>query len=328
MNQLTARRVYEHRQEHGPFRSRQQLLEVKGLGEATFVQAAGFLKIEGGDNPLDATWVHPENYAAAEKLLARLSVDKAELRQKSLADRIRQAASTLDKESLVHDLDIGRFALDDILESIAKPGRDPREDLPPPIFRRDIVKFEQLQPGMELHGTVLNVVDFGVFVDVGLSDSGLVHISQLSNDYVRDPHEVVAVGNHIRTWVASIDRERRRVALTMIEPGTERPPVERRPRRESEGERPAARGRRPRHGDERAKVNSGSDDRPARRRRPRRGEGGPPKQDGPRTFEKRATKTLVPITKAMEEGKEAMRSFGDLLQYVKKKEEDDKGNQD
>ena len=125
-------------------------------------------------------------------------------------------------------MEIGPFALEDIIRSLAKPGRDPREDLPPPIFRRDIIKFEQLEPGMELRGTVLNVVDFGAFVDGGLADSGLVHISQLSNGYVRDPHEAVAVGDQVRTWVASIDQARRRVALPMIAPGTETPPEGRR----------------------------------------------------------------------------------------------------
>ena len=110
-----------------------------------------------------------------------------------------------------------------MIEALCRPGRDPREDLPPPIFRKDVVKFEDLQAGMELRGTVLNVVDFGAFVDVGLSDSGLIHISQLSAGYVRDPHDVVAVGDQVRAWVSSIDKDRRRVALTMIQPGTERP---------------------------------------------------------------------------------------------------------
>src|SRR6185503_11956691 len=135
--------------------------------------------------------------------------------------------------SLGGELSVGRLTLDDMIEALCKPGRDPREDLPPPIFRKDVVKFEDLQQGMELHGTVLNVVDFGAFVDVGLSDSGLVHISQLSAGYVRTPHDVVAVGDQVRVWVATIDKDRRRVALTMIPPGTERerPKREQQPRR-------------------------------------------------------------------------------------------------
>src|SRR6185503_20075203 len=135
--------------------------------------------------------------------------------------------------SLGGELSVGRLTLDDMIEALCKPGRDPREDLPPPIFRKDVVKFEDLQTGMELRGTVLNDVDFGAFVDVGLSDSGLVHISQLSAGYVRDPHDVVAVGDQVRVWVSAIDKDRRRVALTMIAPGTERP----RPPKQSRGPR-------------------------------------------------------------------------------------------
>ena len=194
MNQLTARRVYEHRQQHGPFKSRQQLLDVSGFGDATFVQAAGFLKIDQGAEPLDATWIHPENYAAARKLLEKLGIEPASLAEPGTADRVRELATPLDRQQLADDLGVGRLTIDDMIEALTKPGRDLRSDLPPPIFRKDVVKFEDLEVGMELRGTVLNVVDFGAFVDVGLSDSGLVHISQLSNGYVRSPHDVVAVG--------------------------------------------------------------------------------------------------------------------------------------
>jgi protein Tex len=323
MNQLTARRVYEHRQQHGPFRNRRQLLEVSGLGDATFVQATGFLKIVGGDNPLDATWIHPENYAATERLLNRLGVEAATVARPDTAARIGELVAPLDRQMLAAELGVGRLTLDDIIEALCKPGRDPREDLPPPIFRKDVVKFDDLQQGMELRGTVLNVVDFGAFVDVGLSDSGLVHISQLSPGYVRDPHDVIAVGDQVRVWVATIDRERRRVALTMIAPGTERakPAKQRGPRRgrpapQQAGETvsrestpsPAARPSTP----------------PRRPAKPRRDRRDAPRQQ-PRTgaYEKRAAKVKVPITKEMEEGKEFLRSFGDLLQFHQKKKEKD-----
>jgi uncharacterized protein len=321
MNQLTARRVYEHRQQNGPFRSRKQILEVNGLGDATFVQAVGFLKIVGGDNPLDATWIHPENYAVAERLLAKLGVDVAAVARPETTARIRELVEPLDRQATAAELGVGRLTLDDIIEALCRPGRDPREDLPPPIFRKDVVKFDDLQQGMELRGTVLNVVDFGAFVDVGLSDSGLVHISQLSAGYVRDPHDVIAVGDQVRVWVATIDRERRRVALTMIPPGTERarPEKQRKPRRERPAPKPAA---------EPAMAESPTTPaarRPAPPRRPakpRRGRQEEPRQR-PRTgaYEKRAAKVSVPITKAMEDGKEFMRSFGDLLQYHQKKKE-------
>ncbi len=211
-----------------------------------------------------------------------------------------------------------------MIEALCRPGRDPRDDLPPPIFRKDIVKFEQLEPGMELRGTVLNVVDFGAFVDVGLSDSGLIHISQLSAGYVRDPHEVVAVGDQVRAWVASIDNERRRIALTMIAPGTERPrPARQRgPRRRAPVEAAAA-------PVQQASVTVTAEPRgaapqrqPRKLRGERRGRGqrrGDARPQPTGAYEKRAAKELVPITKAMEEGKEMLRSFGDLLQFHKKK---------
>jgi uncharacterized protein len=329
MNQLTARRVYEHRQQHGPFRNRRQLLEVSGLGEATFVQAAGFLKIVGGDHSLDATWIHPENYEAAGRLLAKLGIDPATVANGAAAARIREVVAPLDRDALAAELGIGRLTLDDMIEALCKPGRDPREDLPPPIFRKDVVKFEDLKQGMELRGTVLNVVDFGAFVDVGLSDSGLVHISQLSAGYVRDPHEVVAVGDQVRVWVTAIDNERRRVALTMIEPGTERPrpTKQRRPRRRqaaaAEAGTPSQRdgATPPTAKAEKAVAPPRRATKPQRERRDRRPARRPQRSGA---YEKRATKTLVPITKEMEEGKEFMRSFGDLLQYHQKKKERDK----
>jgi uncharacterized protein len=326
MNQLTARRVYEHRQQSGPFKSRQQLMSVSGFGDATFVQAAGFLKIDKGEEPLDATWIHPENYAAARKLLEKLGVEPIALTEPGTADCIRELTAPLDRQQLADELALGRLTVDDMIEALTKPGRDPRSDLPPPIFRKDVVKFEDLAVGMELRGTVLNVVDFGAFVDVGLSDSGLVHVSQLSAGFVRSPHDVVAVGAQVQVWVASIDKERRRVALTMIAPGTEkeRPQRERKPRRKPEQQKvavaataeqasaapPRERTERPPRGD-RSRT-----ERPKRRQeRDRR----PPPRTG--TYEKRAAKKLVPITKAMEEGKEYLRSFGDLLQFHKKKQD-------
>jgi uncharacterized protein len=330
MNQLTARRVYEHRQQHGPFRNRQQLMEVSGLGNATFVQAAGFLKIVNGDQPLDATWIHPENYAAAEKLLQKIGVESASVTGGSNASRIREVVAPLDRTTLATELEIGQLTLDDMIEALCRPGRDPREDLPPPIFRKDVVKFEDLQAGMELRGTVLNVVDFGAFVDVGLSDSGLIHISQLSSGFVRDPHDVVAVGDQVRVWVTSIDKDRRRVALTMIQPGTERPRPPKRERKrgrrhdgphEGSQAQPAAASGPPQEG---ARTQKRPPAAARRREKPRRGDRRGPPQRQPRSgsYEKRAPKQLVPITPGMAEGKEYLRSFGDLLQFHQKKKEE------
>ena len=222
MNQLTARRLYEHRREHGPFRNRQQLREVPGIGEATFVQAAGFLKIAGGDNPLDATWIHPESYAVASRAMERLGAAAETLREKDAAAALAPKIAAVDLEAMAKELEVGTLTLRDILSQLVRPGRDPREDLPQPVFRRGVLKIEDLTPGMEVTGTVLNVVDFGCFVDIGMHDSGLVHVSHLADRFVRDPHEVVAVGDIVKTWVLAVDKERRRVSLSMIPPGTER----------------------------------------------------------------------------------------------------------
>ncbi len=456
LNQLTARRIYEYRQQHGPFRSREQLKAVAGVGDATFVQAAGFLKILDGENPLDNTWIHPESYAVAQRVLDELGCDPAALVRpqrivpptpaasgprvesaspqpsadvpetpvattevasgdppkptetptesavspeliepsgdappaESIAEppgaaagesvgdvavtppaessstvtppagesetraegqtstpsepvedagsadvappaaasaieqppsvddaAVVQAAAVqaewekrvqqLDEESLADRLSVGRLLLKDILSSLARPGRDPRDELPPPVFRREILKLEHLQPGMELSGTVLNVVDFGAFVDIGLSDSGLIHVSRLADRFVSDPHEVVSVGDVVNVWVVEVDEKRRRVSLTAIPPGTERPrppKQERRPR----GERPPAgsAGRKPRRERPRGKA-----DRPAgKSRRPSGGWQSKPKVKA------------APITKAMAEGREPMRTFSDLQQFFQRRE--------
>jgi len=439
LNQLTARRMYEYRQKHGPFRNRGQFRQVPGFGEAAFVQAAGFLKIMGGDNALDATWIHPESYAIAQRVIERLGGSEAELaRQLAGAGKIAEAAtrpefgvgvtealsaegteaapaasaepaasqelevspaaaaegfvpapqvaeataegvvepesatgaelappvveaeeavataaaapaetpapaapveaappvletgdstaasapslaeraSRADAAALAAELGVGEHLLRDILHSLQRPGRDPREDLPQPAFRRQVMKLEHLQPGMELTGTVLNVVDFGAFVDIGLPDSGLIHISRLADRFVKDPHEVVSVGDILNVWVVEVDKQRRRVSLTAIKPGTERPQPERR-------ERPPAAGR----------PEGRPEGRPGRAPQGRRFEGRPQQgQRGggrPRTTEvkSRKPKPVRPITDAMAEGKEPMRSFSDLLQFYERKSDDDEGNQ-
>ena len=218
LNQLTARRVYDHRREHGPFKTREGLKQVSGVGEAAFTQAAGFLKIADSENPLDATWIHPESYEVAQRLLDKLGFAPDDVRNKERLGELAAKLPAVDVTAVAAELGVGQRALRDMLFDLARPGRDPREDLPPPIFKQGVLKLEDLSPGMELRGTILNVVDFGAFVDVGLADSGLVHISQLADRYVADPHEVVAVGDIVRCWVVAVDKPRRRVSLTMIDP--------------------------------------------------------------------------------------------------------------
>ncbi|HEV3260460.1 MAG TPA: Tex family protein [Gemmataceae bacterium] len=246
LNQLVARDVVDYRKQHGPFRNREQLREVPNIGSVRYVQAAGFLKIAAGDNPLDQTWIHPESYPVARRLLADLGYDPEILRDKHKTEEMRERLKSLSPEEVSARLEVGVPTLRDILEALSRPGRDPREDLPPPIFKKGILKLEDLQPGMELKGTVLNVVDFGAFVDIGLKDSGLVHISQMANRYIKNPYDVVAVGDVVTVWVLTVDHERRRVSLTMIKPGTQRKPAERKPAqpRPQRGSRPP-RGRRP-----------------------------------------------------------------------------------
>jgi uncharacterized protein len=229
LNQLVARELVDYRKQHGPFGNRDQLMQVPNLGPARFTQAAGFLKIPDSTNPFDRTWIHPESYTLTERLLAGLGYGTDVLHDPGRQEELRGKLAAARPEELAHQLGAGVPTVADIVQALLKPGRDPREDLPPPIFKKGILRLEDLQPGMELKGTVLNVVDFGAFVDIGLKDSGLVHISQMANRYIKSPYDVVAVNDVVTVWVLNVDQERHRVSLTMIKPGTERRPPERRP---------------------------------------------------------------------------------------------------
>ena len=252
LNQLTARRVVERRAQQGPFTNRAQLLEVEGVGPATFTQAAGFLKVGGGENPLDRTWVHPESYSTAEKILSSFGFHPDIVRERDRLPELHAKLNEADLPTLSKEFEVGEPTLRDIFEALARPERDPRDDLPKPIFKKGVLKLEDLVAGMELKGTVLNVVDFGAFVDIGLKDSGLVHISQLANRYIKSPHDVVSVGDVVTIWVMGVDGERKRVSLTMVKPGTERPraersapgpqPGQRRPQGEGQERRPGGGG--------------------------------------------------------------------------------------
>lgn len=300
LNQLVAREIVEYRKQHGQFSSRDQLKSVPQVGDARFTQAAGFLKIRTGDNPLDATWVHPESYAVAEEVLREAGFAPADIRDRAKLDAFRQKLNTLNPDDIAGKLNVGVPTVRDIFDALARPDRDPRDDRPQPIFRKGVLKIEDLKPGMELKGEVLNVVDFGAFVDVGLKDSGLVHISQMANRYIKSPYDVIAVGDVVPVWVISVDADMGRVSLTMIPPGQERRPQGRfdgpprgergerpdRPPRPPQGDRPPMRerppqgdraphGERPPHGDRPPHPDRPPQDRPARPAGP----GGPP---GPR----------------------------------------------
>jgi uncharacterized protein len=227
LNQLTARRIVDRRKERGPFTKREELSEIEGIGPVTYTQAAGFLKIPGGEHVLDRTWVHPESYEVAVKVLEKLGFTPDVITDRDRLSALHEKMNEADLPTLARELEVGEPTLNDIFEALARPDRDPRDDLPKPIFKKGVLKLEDLSPGMELKGTVLNVVDFGAFIDIGLKDSGLVHISQLANRYIKSPHDVVSVGDVVTAWVIGVDNERKRVSLTMVKPGTERPRTER-----------------------------------------------------------------------------------------------------
>ena len=193
-----ASNLIEYREEKGRFGNRKELLKVKGLGPKTFTQCAGFLRIPEGDNPLDNTGVHPESYVIAEKLLNMDLNEENELK-------------------LSKELDVGVLTLKDIVKELKKPGRDPRDEMPKPIFRTDVLEIEDLKQDMILTGTVRNVVDFGAFVDIGVKQDGLVHISHLSERYVRHPKEIVKVGDIVKVKILDIDIDRGRISLSMKE---------------------------------------------------------------------------------------------------------------
>ncbi len=216
INSTIAKNIVAYREEKGRFRDRSELKQVPRLGEKTFKQCAGFMRISDGSNPLDATAVHPESYDAAELMLEKLNIDKSEIARggsKQIDQKISETYGSLDK--LAEELDIGKMTLADIVSEIKKPARDPREGMPPVVFRSDVLSIEDLKPDMELTGTVRNVVDFGAFVDIGVKNDGLVHISQLSHKFVKNPMDVVSVGDTVKVKVLSVDLEKQRVSLTM-----------------------------------------------------------------------------------------------------------------
>ncbi len=433
LNQLTARRIFEYRNEKGVFKNRAQLKEVTGLGDATFVQAAGFIRVPDGDEPLDATPIHPESYGVARKILEKINAhaeqlfqqpvtahpapvaeskpaEAAEAQQASLehvaadgtsdnratdeyqlatcqqtmwqrlksqlakqlkprelltcklpltpwshrqhrrrclilrallppsrpvirarnnqfAKRLVRAVAgaakaserprrdperaallaklkELNIEELSREFSVGNLLVRDIIKTFSQPHRDPRDGVSKPIFRSGIIKAEDLKVDMQLDAQVVNVVDFGVFVDIGLGESSLIHVSQLSNRFIRNPHQFFSIGDVVKVWVTEIDGPRRRVKLTAIKPGT--------PKFEPSKSH-SRRGRKP----EQARAERGKSNRG--KFKGSSGQRGKPAHARPSQASRRPPKPVKPITEKMLEGKEPMRSFSDLLQFVEKK---------
>lgn len=214
LTKTTAANVVAFRDENGKFTNRSQLKKVPRLGPKAFEQAVGFLRIVDGKNPLDGTDIHPESYEFAEKILDKIQAKKVEIG----TEKVEQALSALDKQALSSELGIGIETLELIFAGLTKPGRDPREEVDPPILRSDVLSMEDIQVGMELQGTIRNVVDFGAFVDIGVKQDGLVHISRMKKGFVKHPSDVVAVGDIVTVWVTEIDMKKGRVSLSMLPP--------------------------------------------------------------------------------------------------------------
>jgi uncharacterized protein len=214
INATIAKNIVAYREEHGKFTSRMQLQKVPRLGAKSYEQCIGFLRVPESSQPLDTTAIHPESYAVVDKLFALLRLELSQLGSEELKQRIDAA----DPDTLATQLNVGAPTLKDILDSLKRPGRDPREELPPPIFKTDVLQLEDLAVGMELQGMVRNVTDFGAFVDIGLKNDGLVHISQLADRFVKHPMDVVSVGDTVTVWVLAVDMGKGRVSLTMKKP--------------------------------------------------------------------------------------------------------------
>jgi uncharacterized protein len=212
-----AKAIVSYREENGAFTTRVQLKKVPKLGPKAFQQCAGFLRIPDGKVMLDATAVHPESYEAAQRLLSLCGYTDEDVRGGHVED-LSVRADAYGREKLAHTLQIGLPTLQDIIDELQRPGRDPRDELPPPLLRTDVMDMNDLKPGMELKGTVRNVIDFGAFVDIGVHQDGLVHISKITDRFIRHPSEVLKVGDIVTVWVLSVEPAKKRISLTMRKP--------------------------------------------------------------------------------------------------------------
>ena len=216
LNKTTAQNIVDFREENGSFTQRSQLKKVPRLGPKAYEQAIGFLRIPGGKNILDNTGIHPESYGAAKEILAVAGVKLAQLGTETT--EVKEKLAQLDVADLAQQLSIGKETITDILKSLMQPGRDMRDEMPAPLLRKDVLSMDDLKPGMELMGTVRNVIDFGAFVDIGVKQDGLVHLSKLSRSFVKHPKDVVAVGDIVTVWIEQVDTAKGRISLTMVDP--------------------------------------------------------------------------------------------------------------
>lgn len=212
LSKTVANNIKKYREENGKFKNRDELKKIPRLGEKTYEQSIGFLRVVDGDEPLDRTSIHPENYPVVRRLLEKLGFSTTDIGSEKLIQRLNE----VNINDMAVELEVGELTLKDIFDALKRPERDPRDDLPKPLLRKDVLKMEDLKPGMELQGTVRNVVDFGAFVDIGVKQDGLVHISKMSNQYVKHPLDVVSVGDIVTVWVNDVDVNKGRISLSML----------------------------------------------------------------------------------------------------------------
>ena len=214
LNKTTAQNIFTYREENGAFIQRNQLKKVPRLGPKAYEQAIGFLRIPGGKNILDNTGIHPESYQVTKDILAKMNVGLNDLGKEETIAKLK----SLHPATLANDLGVGEETIKDIIHALLQPGRDMRDSMPAPLLRTDVLSMEDLQVGMELKGTIRNVIDFGAFVDIGVKQDGLVHLSKLSQRFVKHPKDVVAVGDIVRVWVEKVELAKGRISLTMLPP--------------------------------------------------------------------------------------------------------------
>ena len=212
LNSSVAKEIVSYRNENGEFKNRQDLKHVKKMGEKTYKQAIGFLRILDGNHPLDATAIHPENYQQTEMLLKDLNLSLNDLG----SDQLKEAILKINKNKVIENLKIDQYTLDDIIESLIKPNRSIRDEYQTPLLKKDVLHIEDLKTGMMLEGTVRNVVDFGAFIDIGLKNDGLVHISKMSHERIKHPLDVLSIGDIVEVKVIDVDLNKKRVALSLI----------------------------------------------------------------------------------------------------------------
>ncbi len=212
LNKTVANNIVKYRNENGKFINRKQLKKIPRLGAKTYEQGIGFLRIIDGNHPLDRTPIHPESYQQTEIFLDMLDCDLSDIG----TEKLRTKLNTINKHQVAEQLEIGLPTLEDMMAALGRPERDPRDDFPTPILKKNVLTLEDLKQGMEMQGTVRNVVDFGVFVDIGVGQDGLVHISKMTNHYVKHPMDIVSVGDLVTVWVENVEVEKGRISLSMI----------------------------------------------------------------------------------------------------------------